>query len=111
MSLLTNFPHTCDVYTRDETTDSASGGQVVNYVLRASDVPCLIKPSASTSNIYYGQQNITTPYTIATTASDWNEGDKIVSNSGVVMYLLGIQPIEAVGTIPDFYMIYAGSIQ
>lgn len=103
MSLLTNGPHTCSIYTRSETTD-ASGGQVVAYTLRDSDVRTLIRSATSNEKLKWLQQNVVCTHVAMGTHSDWRTGDKVVSNSDSYR-VTGIGSQQGVGGIPSFKII------
>ena len=101
MSLLSDPPHLCDLYTRSETTD-ASGGQVVTYTLRVSSVGCLVRGASASEKMIYQQQNINVSHVIASADNRFQEGDKIISNS-LTFRTQGIRPQQGVGMIPDWY--------
>lgn len=103
MSLLTAGPHRAATFTRSETTD-ASGGQVVTYTARDTDVQCLIRGASATEVLRFQQQNINVSHIIATSSAVFRSGDKVTSN-GLTYAVKSIRPQQGVGGIPAHYEI------
>lgn len=104
MSLFDSPPHSCDVYTRSETTD-ASGGQVVAYTLRTSGIACLVRAASSSTKMQFQQQNLNVSDVLVSTSTDFLEGDKLITN-GETFRVVGIATNQSAGTIRSWTTVY-----
>ncbi len=109
MSLLDDMQHSISVY-RAVTTLDASGADIVSWVLRTANVPCLICQGAGGERNEFDQTQFQrSTHTIAFgTAGDGGiqRGDQLVDdNTGAVYRYTGGKPQQGYGGIPDFNII------